>query len=147
MNVCHVTMFYLPVTGGQETYIAYLNKILEQAGIETFVVQPLKRAAREKKVCMLPIIPKINFFIKEGAWFVFNVMLRLFSKKLKKHDVVICHYPFHYPAVNGIKLLLLFHMALIGLNLPLQKLTSTVCRLRCNVQMRNLSSLQMILIS
>lgn len=95
-------MHYWPITGGQEVYIDNLQKVFEKNDIDSCVLQ---RDTRYKKdgVFFVPRIPKDLFlhkFFKNHAWFVFNIALFFSKKLLKKQDIIISHYPFHYPMLR-----------------------------------------------
>lgn len=104
MKLTQVTMFYLPLTGGQETYIENLNGIFNKNQIETYVIQPYRRMKiRPKNVKMLPLIPKINKLFTDASWFMFNSLLFYCNDLLKNSDVIISHYPFHFPKLKSYK--------------------------------------------
>jgi len=98
-------MCFDQMTGGQEIYINNLIAIFNKHGIESDVIQPYNfhnRAVRQNKISQTkiiytPNIPKAPPWVK---WFVFNLSLRLYKNRLKKYDVLICHYPFHYPPIK-----------------------------------------------
>ncbi len=93
-------MHYEPRVGGQEMYIDNLINICNQHGIQSDVIQPFNFQAVKKNktnIICTPAIPKLPSWAK---WFVFNFFLRLYRSKLKHYDVLICHYPFHYPAIK-----------------------------------------------
>lgn len=98
-------MFYQPFAGGQQAYIHSLNKILESENIEWSVFQQKQIGYQQKheNVTMLPYSQYLGYLlypIKDVAWFGFNAELMLHQKKIMSNDVLICHYPFHYPAIK-----------------------------------------------
>lgn len=121
MKLLHVTMYYWPVFGGQQTFIANLNKICKQNGIDYHVIQPYNsfRYSEDKLNDELKNVT-MTFNIKFGArlfrsiekWFMFNYKLFFYKKLIKKYDVVLCHYPFHYPAVKWHKNVLVLSQGL-----------------------------------
>jgi len=123
MKLAHITMFFQPINGGQQTYIENLNRILIKEGIDVSVVQPLRRGVNDKKdnVIMLPIFPKLNKIFTDGEWFFFNKMLRLFRRKYKDNDILICHYPFHFPALAHHKKVIVVSHGLDWLQPPTSK--------------------------
>ncbi len=141
MKVCHVTMHYQPLVGGQEVYIKNLIDIFNKHGIQSDVIQPFNfhRGVNSSgvKIIYTPTIPKLPQWLK---WFVFNLNLRFYRKKLKYYDVLICHYPFHYPAVKWHKkVIVVSHGILFDKQLKtifdkyLAKASQLVCRSRCLV--------------
>ena len=97
MKILNVSIHYLPVLGGQQTYIENLNRVFSSAGHHPFVLQKFSPGAQEN-VKMVRHIPKLNRFI--DSWFLFNWQLRLYRQFIKKFDVVISHYPFHFPSLK-----------------------------------------------
>lgn len=102
MTIAHISMFYYPMYGGQETYIQALNNIFEANRIDVRVIQPKYSDLRNKpaNVYYVPAIP----FFKRFSWFWFNLMIFL-SKKLKReslinNDILISHYAIHYPVLR-----------------------------------------------
>lgn len=141
MKVCHITMHYQPIVGGQEVYIKNLIDIFDQRGWQSDVVQPFNfhqgQVNDKTKIIYTPIIPKLPQWLK---WFVFNLSLRLYKKKLKDYDVLICHYPFHYPAVRWHKkVIVVSHGILFDKQIKtifdkyLAKTSRLVCQDRCSV--------------
>lgn len=101
MNITHVTMHFFPIHGGQEIYIATLNSILRNAGIEVSVIQP-SRPKNENKPNYVHYVPRLRLsrLMKGIDWLWFNLMLIKKKSFLEKQDILISHYPFHYPAVR-----------------------------------------------
>lgn len=101
-NILHVTMHYFPQRGGQEYYIENLNRLIESEDVCVKVMQP-KNVHDIKKPENVIYMPKARFigrFIKGADWFWFNSMLLVNHCIINEQDVVICHYPFHYPAIK-----------------------------------------------
>ena len=113
MNLLHVTKYYYPITGGQEVYIQNLNKIFVNHDIKPNIIQPANRSIKKSRenVRVVPRIPiRWGKYFKDIDWFFFNLMLRINIKFIQSQDVVISHYPFHYPALKKIKnLIVLSH--------------------------------------
>ena len=103
MKILNVTKFYLPVQGGQATYIGNLLKILRNSGHEGFVLQPYSKF-NEPNVYKLKHVPIIWKFI--DSWFIFNLQLFLKRWFIKRYQIVISHYPFHYPVLKWHKKLI-----------------------------------------
>lgn len=102
MNITQVSLCYLPVTGGQEVYVSNLDRILRKNHLSTNVIQLGRRGAGKKDgVIVLPRIWGLGRLWADYRWFLFNVELSMFMRGiLTQSDIVICHYPFHYPAVR-----------------------------------------------
>ena len=105
MKLCHITMYFFPIYGGQETYIASLNSILKKSGIDVSVIQPYRlkniiKMRKPKYVHYLPGLGALNLFMIGIDWFWFNYMLLMKKRFLKDKDVLISHYPFHYPPIS-----------------------------------------------
>ncbi|MFA7193547.1 MAG: hypothetical protein WC087_01375 [Candidatus Paceibacterota bacterium] len=104
-KICQVTMHYLPISGGQQVYIDNLNKILVENNFDASVLQ---RKVKQKnntgtKIFFVTQIPRyflLHPFIYNAGWFAFNIGLFLSKKILKDQDILICHYPFHYPPLK-----------------------------------------------
>jgi glycosyltransferase involved in cell wall biosynthesis len=112
MKLLQVTSHYLPVQGGQEVYIQSMNKLLNDFGISTDVVQPFSRHVRTRpaNVYMLPRLPYLHHVIHDINWFWFNAMLSFFRNRIKCYDVVISHYAFHAEMLREArKLIVLSH--------------------------------------
>lgn len=105
MKLCHITMYFFPIYGGQGTYIASLNNILEKNGVEINVVQPYRlnniiSKNGPKNIHYLPNLGFLNLLITGIDWFLFNFMLPIKKSFLNKQDILISHYPFHYPPIS-----------------------------------------------
>ena len=101
-------MHFFPIYGGQETYINTLNKILNKNKINVNVIQPISLRTKNKPnyvhyVPSLrfpgPVINKLPFLIGMD-WLWFNFALKFKKTFLKKQDILISHYPIHYPAIS-----------------------------------------------
>jgi len=102
MKIGHVSLFYRPVTGGQETYIENLKQVLERLGHRNTVYQPLPLKYSIDRngvngVPTLPLLPRVNPNLN---WYFFNLCLRLKRRAIAEEDLLIVHYAFHYPAVK-----------------------------------------------
>ena len=126
MKICHVTMFYYPIIGGQEVYIQNLIDVCNKKNYTSHILQsdnyitekpsnislaPHFRKAVESKELIFNIQKKfyvlcyhfIKLFLKKSPyfkWFKFNLDLCFSQNFLKKQDILISHYPFHYPALK-----------------------------------------------
>lgn len=105
MKLSHVTMYYFPLQGGQDTYIHTLNQILCDSGIDVSVIQPsrsknLSSPENVNYTRRLYLASKFNRLFNGVDWFWFNLMLLFKKKYLQKQDVLISHYPIHYPAIS-----------------------------------------------
>ena len=121
MKLLHVTMYYWPIFGGQTTFIANLNKICKQNGIHYHILQPFdnyrhpdEKANEELKNITMTFNIKFGrrFFRSIDKWFMFNYKLFFYKKMIKEYDLVLCHYPFHYPAVKWHKNVLVLSQGL-----------------------------------
>lgn len=104
MKIIQVTKFYYPITGGQQTYIHNLHQVFKSSNIESAILQPhVKGYKNQAHVYFTKPIPLTYRFYskkKNYQWYLFNLEL-LFSKKiLKKSDILINHYSFHYPVLR-----------------------------------------------
>jgi glycosyltransferase involved in cell wall biosynthesis len=97
MKILNVTMFYLPVLGGQSTYIQNLINTFEKNGHDPFVIQPFSQY-NGKGVIKLKHIPFMWKFV--DSWFIFNWQISFKKKILRKYDIIISHYSFHYPVLK-----------------------------------------------
>ena len=100
MKVTQVSMFYLPIKGGQEAYVANLNRVFHRNNVATEVVQPGRGCTNQDDVIMLPSIRGIGRLLPDAAWFLFNMELIVLRNHLRQSDVLISHYPFHYPVLR-----------------------------------------------
>jgi len=98
MKLLHVTMYYFPVIGGQQVYIRELNKILKNDFSKIEIVQPSIKTNQEwpKNILKIKRLPIIFRVINCLNWLWFNFMLFFKKKYIKKFDIVITHYPFHF---------------------------------------------------
>ena len=112
MKLLHVTMYYFPVIGGQQVYIRELNKILKNDFSKIEIVQPSIKTNQEwpKNILKIKRLPIIFRVINCLNWLWFNFMLFFKKKYIKKFDIVITHYPFHFNMTKVAKKILLFHM-------------------------------------
>lgn len=102
-KICHVTMFFSPVRGGQEVYIKNLIDILSKNGKDSVVLQPKNGNHNEPNVKFSPSLPKkiiLNRLISNFNWFAFNFELLFCNKLLKQQDIIISNYAFHYPSIK-----------------------------------------------
>lgn len=105
MKVCNVTMHYYPIVGGQEVYIDNLNRVLEKNDFETSVLQrrAVPKSSENTKIYSVLPIPRYLFFypfLANADWFAFNLSLCFSRKLLASQDILISHYPFHYPPIS-----------------------------------------------
>ncbi len=102
MKLLHVSMWYYPISGGQEYYIYELNQVLKQKFSQINVIQPSKgtRGESPENVVFTQRIPFLVRILPGIDWFWFNGMLRLKRTFLQKHDLIISHYAFHLKAIG-----------------------------------------------
>lgn len=100
MKIGQVTVSYKPIRGGAEVYLDNLSKVLEEEGHKVRVYQPDTGIKEEK------LLLSSNPDQPSGVRRVFPRLMRynlsLFleqRKNLRKEDLLIVHYPEHYPAV------------------------------------------------
>ena len=110
MRVGHLSFFYWPVVGGQEIYIANLNRMLRAHGHTTRVYQPSKPGvAREKSVVAVPDPPAVarvlgHLGLWHWQWHTFTWLLALTrGKQLREEDLLISHYAVHSPALRRLQ--------------------------------------------
>ncbi|MEI7595853.1 MAG: glycosyltransferase [Bacteroidota bacterium] len=102
IKVCHVSMYYDPIVGGQESYIktfiSSTSNIIENSVIQSTQegVNNLKNVKYTRYFWYTYKLKKIIF---NFDWYIFNIQLLLNKKWLSQFDVLICHYFFHYPFV------------------------------------------------
>ncbi len=102
VKICNVSMHYWPIKGGQEVYIDNLSTVLRK---HDFDVSTLQRntGSTAPGIFFTPTIPKdhiLGKYIHNAAWFVFNIGLFFSKRFLRKQDILLCHYPFHYPPIS-----------------------------------------------
>jgi len=102
MRISQVSLCYLPIKGGQQVYVSNLDHILRKNDLSTNVIQFSGRGADKREgVIVLPRIWGIGRLWWDFKWFLFNIELSAFMKQvLRQSDIVISHYPFHYPALR-----------------------------------------------
>ena len=123
-KIIQASMYYIPIEGGQETYIENLHRILKESGYESLVVQQTRsfKSYPSHVKALLYIRGFFNRFISDPGWFQFNVALSLNRWFLSKADVIVCHYPFHYPALRWHKRVIVLSHGVEWMNPP-QKLS------------------------
>ena len=101
-KIGHISLFYRPLVGGQDTYIENLKQVLEKQGYQNTVYQSLSLRFKidHKGVRAIPSPPLISRWIPNFNWYYFNLALRAFKPAIKKEDVLIVHYAVHYSAVK-----------------------------------------------
>jgi glycosyltransferase involved in cell wall biosynthesis len=97
MKILNISMYYLPILGGQCTYIENLIKVFEEKGIASTVLQPYSKFVASN-VITLKHIPLAWKYI--DSWFIFNFQILLKRLLIHKFDIVISHYSFHYPSLR-----------------------------------------------
>lgn len=94
MRVGIISTEYLPATGGAQTYLENLIKVLEPAGYRCTVYQ-FNNGVSSPKVILLPHKPK---FLPGGRaldlWW-YNLILLFQQPRLAKEDILIVNYAFH----------------------------------------------------
>lgn len=118
-KIMQVSMFYIPIAGGQETYISNLHYILEKNSCSSHVVQLQRSFDKISHVKKIPYIPKIlRKIVVDADWFQFNLGLQLSKNFLNKYDLLICHYPFHYPVLSWHKNVIVLSHGVDWMNPP-----------------------------
>lgn len=95
MKIAQISHCYQPVVGGQEVYIAALQKIFIAEGIKSDVFQPNRGVggADVVKVFRAPGIPRLIYGAESHC---FDFFLRLLhQKKIDQYDLTIAHYALH----------------------------------------------------
>jgi len=105
LTIGQVTYNYLPIIGGQEIYIKKLIEVLASNSISSHIFQPNKLSINKvdpnvTRVFYLPLIGKI---IKEWNWYLFNLFLFFYKKKIASCNLIITHYAFHSLPVWNLK--------------------------------------------
>jgi glycosyltransferase involved in cell wall biosynthesis len=104
MRIGHLSLCYKPIIGGQEVYIALLNRILQINGHVCSVYQPFRRNIDGIDVVKIPIVPYLEYLIPHQKDIIFNLMLLLFyNKRLKENDIFIVHYASNYFPLRNCK--------------------------------------------
>ena len=110
MRVGHVSFYYWPISGGQEVYIANLNRVLERHGHTATVYQPLRAGARSAPSIVATPNPAVLVKLLDRLelwpwqWHVFTRMLAVTQqRRLRREDVLICHYAVHSPALRAMR--------------------------------------------
>jgi len=87
-----ISITYRPIQGGQEVYIANLNRILTLAGWDTKVIQPYKREHADD-TAVVPRIPGVQRLIPffDTLQFAFFAAVGRIGL-LNRADVILCHY-------------------------------------------------------
>lgn len=119
LKVMQVSMFYVPIAGGQETYISNLHHILEKNSYTSQVIQLQRSFDKISHVKKIPYIPKVlRKIVTDADWFQFNFGLQLSKNFLSKYDLLICHYPFHYPILSWHKNVIVLSHGVDWMNPP-----------------------------
>ena len=123
-KIIQASKYYIPTEGGQETYVENLHRILEKSGYQSLVVQQAVslEGYPDHVKPLLYIGGFFNRFIRDPDWFQFNIALNLNRSFLSKADAIICHYPFHYPALRWHKKVIVLSHGIEWMNPP-QKLS------------------------
>ena len=100
LKVAQVSRYFQPKAGGQETFIEYLNITFKKNQIDSVVFQPLYHDAKPKEnvvyIRSLPLTYRIFKALGLSDWFLFNFNLKRNFSAIKKYDIIISHYSFHY---------------------------------------------------
>lgn len=95
MTIAQISMCYQPVHGGQEVYIDNLIKIFKNESIDSQVYQNWRKGKYENSV-MVPRVPFLHRLIPNINEHIHNFfLLLLFRNRLKKSDLILCHYGIH----------------------------------------------------
>lgn len=98
MRIGHISYGYKPITGGQETYIANLIKILNEEGHSQRVYQS-DAGINDPELRLIPKLPKFLQY-RASDLYAYNLFLLRCYSELRREDVLIVHYAFHYPTVS-----------------------------------------------
>ncbi len=100
VRAVQVTMHYHPLTsGGQQIYVEELRTLLESKGLVTTIIQPDRNSDPPEYVLVTRPPRGLRRISRHVSWFWFTAMLRRHGELLRKADIVISHYPFHYPGI------------------------------------------------
>jgi glycosyltransferase involved in cell wall biosynthesis len=103
MKIGQISKHYYPITGGQQTYIQNLIEVFNKNEIESTIFQPYaKGASKQSHVVVtspISILQRLDRYIPNLGWFIFNGELLLVKRKLQEQDILISHYSFHYRSI------------------------------------------------
>jgi len=94
MNIGHITFKYKPVNGGEGRYISNLIKVLENQGHSQRVYQAdMGVNSPELRLVKIP-----RFFLERGfnVYYPFNGLLPFRFLELRREDLLIINYAFHW---------------------------------------------------
>lgn len=100
MKIGQVTVSYKPIVGGQEVYIDSLSKVFREAGNQVHIYQP-DSGVKEDDLFLSPSPnnPKgLEKIVPRLMRYNMSLLTHQF-RNLRKEDLLIVHYPEHYPAV------------------------------------------------
>lgn len=110
IRIGHISTDYLPHRGGVETYIAELIKILPEPDYHHTVYQ-IDKGVSAPEICPVPRLPGVFGNSRGIAIWTYNALLLSRLSRIHKEDVLIVHYPFHFPPVSRHKrTIVLSHM-------------------------------------
>lgn len=106
-RIGHVTTDYRPAVGGAEIYVAALKRELASIAEEQIVFQLDNRdhdpeLESDPAIVLIPRLPG-PYKWRRGPnlyWFNHGLKRAAIRAKLKECDLLIVHYPFHWPAVR-----------------------------------------------
>lgn len=98
MKIGHISYGYKPITGGQQTYIANLVKIFNEGRCSQRVYQS-DAGINDPQLRPVPKLPKVLRY-RAADIYAYNLFLLGRYRELKKEDVLIVHYAFHYPTIS-----------------------------------------------
>jgi len=99
MRIGHVTTHYLPIAGGQESYTHELVSLLEACGHQNVVYQ-WQTDVHDPRLRPVPRPPRALLALREGMqYWLYDALLPLRLPSLVRDDLLIVHFPFHFPAV------------------------------------------------
>jgi glycosyltransferase involved in cell wall biosynthesis len=95
MNIAQISHCYKPIVGGQEVYIAALQKVFSEAGIESMVFQTDRGVDDGDVVNVFRFkgLPRLIYGVEQHC---FDFFLRKFhQKEIDQYDLTIAHYALH----------------------------------------------------
>lgn len=120
----HISTDYLPHRGGVETYISNLMKVLSHGEFRHTVYQS-DTGIKSPEICPVPRLPGLLGKYRGISIWTYNPLLLTRRRRIKQEDILIVHYPFHYPPVSWHKrAIVLSHM--VAWEQPPKRLTHKI---------------------
>ncbi|HQK94809.1 MAG TPA: glycosyltransferase family 4 protein [Armatimonadota bacterium] len=98
MRIGHVTFSYHPITGGGDTYLAELLKVLEADGHDQRVYQRPVPGPPPDGVRYIP--DPLGCRLRRGQFWTVPLGLRRLRGELASEDILIAHYPNYHWAIE-----------------------------------------------